>query len=175
MVFRKCPISLVRQRHDRLCGSLMILLCYDGSEDARAAIEHAGELLGGQPATVLTVWEPFMEVLARSSFGVGATVGMVNIDEIDAANRKGAESRAEEGAELARHAGLNAQPHTRTQVTSVAAAILDEASELEAAAIVVGSRGLTGVKSLLLGSVSHAVIQHADRTVIVVPSEGSSA
>jgi nucleotide-binding universal stress UspA family protein len=33
-----------------------------------------------------------------------------------------------------------------------------------------GSRGLTGVKSLLLGSVSRSVIQHADRTVIVVPS-----
>ena len=33
-----------------------------------------------------------------------------------------------------------------------------------------GSRGLTGVKSLLLGSVSHEVIQHADRTVVVVPS-----
>jgi len=33
-----------------------------------------------------------------------------------------------------------------------------------------GSRGLTGVKSLLLGSVSHEVIQHADRTVVIVPS-----
>ena len=33
-----------------------------------------------------------------------------------------------------------------------------------------GSRGLTGVKSLLLGSVSHEVIQHADRAVVVVPS-----
>jgi len=33
-----------------------------------------------------------------------------------------------------------------------------------------GSRGLTGLKSLLLGSVSHAVIQRADRAVIVVPS-----
>jgi nucleotide-binding universal stress UspA family protein len=33
-----------------------------------------------------------------------------------------------------------------------------------------GTRGLTGVKSLLLGSVSHAVLQHADRAVVVVPS-----
>ena len=33
-----------------------------------------------------------------------------------------------------------------------------------------GSRGLTGLKPLLLGSVSHAVIQHASRMVIVVPS-----
>jgi nucleotide-binding universal stress UspA family protein len=38
-----------------------------------------------------------------------------------------------------------------------------------AGAIVIGSRGLTGVKSLLLGSVSHEVIRHADGTVVVVP------
>jgi hypothetical protein len=38
-----------------------------------------------------------------------------------------------------------------------------------------GSRGLHGVKSLLVGSVSHAVIQHADRTVIVVPSPAVAA
>jgi hypothetical protein len=44
----------------------MILLCYDGSADARAAIEHAGELLSGQPATVLTVREPFAELIART-------------------------------------------------------------------------------------------------------------
>ena len=53
---------------------------------------------------------------------------------------------------------------------SVASAILDVADELDAEAIVVGSRGLTGVKSLLLGSVSHALLQHADRPVIVVPA-----
>jgi nucleotide-binding universal stress UspA family protein len=148
----------------------MILLCYDGSEDARAAIDHAGELLRGQTATVLTVWEPFIEVLVHSAYGIGTTAGLMNIEEIDVANRQAAQASAEEGAQRARQAGLDCQARTTTQVTTVAAAILDQASELDVAAIVVGSRGLTGVKSLLLGSVSHGLIQHADRTVIVVPS-----
>jgi nucleotide-binding universal stress UspA family protein len=147
----------------------MILLCYDGSGDARAAIDHAGKLLVGQSATVLTVWEPFIEVLMRSSYGFG-TAGMVNVEEIDTANRDGALGRADEGAQLARAVGLDARAQTCARVTTVADAILDAARELDAAAIVVGSRGLTGVKSLLLGSVSHGLIQHADRTVIVVPS-----
>jgi len=146
----------------------MILLCYDGSDAARAAIEQAGKLLSGQPVAVLTVWEPFVEVLADSSF-FGPTVGMVNVED-DSANRTAAETQAEEGAELARHAGLDARPHTRAQVTNTVDAILEEASEVDATAIVVGSRGHTGVKSLLLGSVSQGLIHHADRTVIVVPS-----
>lgn len=45
-----------------------------------------------------------------------------------------------------------------------------DARELSASAMVVGSRGLTGVRSLLLGSASHGIIQHADRPLIVVPS-----
>jgi len=59
---------------------------------------------------------------------------------------------------------------TCSQKTTVAGAILAEAEAVDASAILMGSRGLTGLKSLLLGSVSHAVIQHADRAVIVVPS-----
>jgi hypothetical protein len=37
-----------------------------------------------------------------------------------------------------------------------------------AAAIVLGSRGLTGVRSMLLGSVPRAVVQHADRATLVI-------
>jgi nucleotide-binding universal stress UspA family protein len=52
----------------------------------------------------------------------------------------------------------------------VAGAILAVANDLDADTIVLGTRGLTGLRSILLGSVSHAVLQHADRSVIVVPS-----
>lgn len=148
----------------------MILICYDGSPNSRAAIEHAGELLDCQPAIILTVWERFIEMLARTSTGLGATLGSVDVDEIDKASQQSAEQLAAEGAELARHAGLNPQPRTRARVTTIAEAVLSEADETGASAIVMGSRGLGRLGSLLMGSVSHAVVQHAERPVIVVPS-----
>jgi nucleotide-binding universal stress UspA family protein len=147
----------------------VILLCYDGSSDARAAIDRAGELLSGQPATVLTVWEPFIDLMVRS----GASLGLppLNATDIDAATEQAARERADEGVERARSAGLDAQPRTRSLVgTTIAATILSEADDVGADTVMVGTRGLTGLKSLLLGSVSHALLQHADRTVIVVPS-----
>lgn len=148
----------------------MILICFDGSEDARAAIEHASDLLRGQPATVLTVWPPFAHILASMPTGLGPIAALANMEEIDEASRKQAEQHAVEGTELARKSGLEATPRTCPQDTTTADAILFEAEAVDAEAIVMGSRGLTGLKSLFLGSVSHAVIQHADRTVIVVPS-----
>jgi hypothetical protein len=70
----------------------MILICYDGSPDSRAAIEHDAELLKGEPATVLTVWQPFIEVLARQPSGFGLAPGIVNAHEIDQATRKNGRS-----------------------------------------------------------------------------------
>lgn len=147
----------------------MILICYDGSADARAAIERAAELFPDEPATVLTVWQPFVEVLARTTVGFGL-VPSTNTDEIDQASQTSAEQTAVEGAELATRLGMTAQPRAISQLTTTARAILSEAASVGASAIVMGSRGLTGVKSLLLGSVSHEVIQHADRTVVIAPS-----
>lgn len=148
----------------------MILIAYDGSPDARAAVQHAGELLPGEQATVLVVWEPFVEVMAHTGAGLGLGQGIVNVEEIDAASEAAAKQRADEGAELARGVGLDAQPRSCPQGPTVWHAILNQARELDVRAIVLGTRGLTGVKSLLLGSVSHSVLQHSDRAVVVVPS-----
>ena len=47
----------------------------------------------------------------------------------------------------------------------------DARAETDAGVVVMGTRGLSGVKSFLLGSVSHAVVQQADRTVLVTPAQ----
>jgi nucleotide-binding universal stress UspA family protein len=158
--------SIGKERH-------MILICYDGSADAQAAIDRAGELLSGRPATVLSVWEGMAEVLART--GSGFAIAPLDFEQLDADSERSAGERAEEGAARARAAGLDASAHARERGATIWATVLEEAEEVGASAIVLGSRGLTGVKSLLLGSVSHAVLQHADRPVIIIPSPAVAA
>ena len=45
---------------------------------------------------------------------------------------------------------------------------MEIADRHDAAAIVMGSRGLAGVRSMLLGSVSSAVVHHADRPTLII-------
>lgn len=145
----------------------MILICYDGSADARAAIAAAGRVLAGHPAIVLTVWEPLAEVFARTPAGAGLIAGLGDPGDVDAETRTAAERTAEEGAELACEAGFDASARARAQTGSVSGTIIAQADIANATAIVMGSRGRTGLQALL-GSVSQAVVQHADRAVMVV-------
>ena len=146
----------------------MILIAYDGSVDADAAIDHASKLLRDEQATILTVWERVVDALARS--GSVFALGDVDYETLDRESEDQARQRAQKGADRAEQAGLKAQVEVRARDRSIAASILAAAEDLNADAILMGTRGLTGLKSLFLGSVSNAVLQHADRAVVVVPS-----
>ena len=148
----------------------MILIGYDGSDDAKSAITQAGALLSGQPATVLTVWEQLVDLLVRTPGSLGGLAALNDVDDVDEASRGAAEQTADEGTSLARQAGLDASARVGVRSGSMADTILTEADAVSADLIVLGSRGLTGLGSVVLGSVSHAVLQHADRAVLVVPS-----
>lgn len=148
----------------------MILIAYDGSADSQAAVKRAAELMPGESATVLTVWEPFTDVMARAGAGMLSWPEQDVLDDIDAASERSARTRAEQGAELARGAGLDAHARVGMRGATIAETILVAAGDANASVIVLGTRGLGGLKSLFLGSVSHAVLQHADRPVMVVPS-----
>jgi len=158
----------------------MILISYDGSTDAQAAIERVAQLMPGAETTVLTVWETFIDSMARNGamgmgFGMTSGYGLADSAGIDATTRDAAHETATEGAERATAAGLVAGARVESRGTDVAGTILAVAAETDADVIVLGTRGRGSVKAWLLGSVSHAVVQQSDRAVLVVPSPARSA
>ena len=124
----------------------------------------AAAQLPGRKAIVLHVWSP-VAVLAAA---YGGAISLPTYD--DAELQEAAVKLAAEGVEAARAAGLDAQADA-AQVTynGTARTILEVADSHDAALIVMGARGLSAFKSMLLGSVSHGVVQRAHRPVLIVP------
>ena len=145
-----------------------VLLAYDASDSAKRAIVVAGELLGPRRAVVLHVWETWAAE-APALAGASATVQGVaaQLDEI-ADEQSG--KHAADGAKLAASAGFDAEGLSEEASGPIWKTILDAADRNQCAAIVVGSRGLTGI-SAALGSVSNGVVHHSRRPVLVVPDE----
>ena len=75
---------------------------------------------------------------------------------------------ADDGVRVALEAGLRAEPLAVEATGAVWKTIVEIADRHDAAAIVMGSRGLTDWGSMLLGSVSSPVVQHADRPTLVI-------
>jgi nucleotide-binding universal stress UspA family protein len=91
--------------------------------------------------------------------------------EMDAVAEAAAEATAQAGADRASAAGLNARAQTACVERSVAQAILRAADEPDVMCVVVGSRGRSGFRSSLLGSVSDTVVQHCAKPVVVVHAD----
>jgi nucleotide-binding universal stress UspA family protein len=147
---------------------MTMLIAFDGSEDSRRAIEFAASHVRPEPAVVLTVWEPQFTQAAWPPTAEPAPPvreGEHWPEELDA------ERLAREGARLAIEAGMTeVRPHAERGTGPVWTTIVDIAEELDATLIVTGSRGLSRVRSLLLGSVSNRVLHHTRRPVLIVPS-----
>lgn len=149
----------------------MYLVAYDGSDNAKHAIDELAHVAPGAAVTVLAVWEPFLVYLTRSGpVNMGFEGPLADGEEIDASSRKAAEATAAEGADHARAAGLEPTAATHSASHGVAPAIAEAAAELGAQAIVVGSRGRSGLRSAVLGSTTRGLLNAADRAVLVVPA-----
>jgi nucleotide-binding universal stress UspA family protein len=145
------------------------LIAYDGSEDAAAAIRHAGRLLAPRPAVVVHVWESLAGALLHTdTAGLTGTMREAAA-ELDKEDRLGAERLASEGAELAGEAGFVAQPRPLQGHPKGWPALLIAADAVDAAVVVIGTRGQGAVESALFGSVASGVLHHANRPVLVVP------
>jgi nucleotide-binding universal stress UspA family protein len=74
---------------------------------------------------------------------------------------------------VARAAGFDAAPLCVRSDQRVWPAIVRLAEQRQARAVVLGSRGLSKVGSMLLGSVSNGVVHHCRQPSLVVPSRES--
>ena len=147
-----------------------IVIGYDGSAASERALREAGALLAPRPALVVVVYEP----------GVAFDLMLVPIDirtalEVDRAMYEGAQRLAQQGAELARRAGLDAQSLVVADEITVAETLVRVADERDAPAIVVGYHGHGALGELLLGSTSRGVLRRASRPVVVVRGPGEAA
>jgi nucleotide-binding universal stress UspA family protein len=144
-----------------------ILIAYDGSDCADVAIDKVAEEFGPRKVVVLVVSEGLERVPFFGTAGV--PVEPETMELLTDAARDGAEATAEKGAERARAQGLDATTAI-AEGGPIWSAIVDAAEEYDAAVIALGSRGLSGVKHALLGSVSGAVAHHSKRSIFIAHS-----
>jgi nucleotide-binding universal stress UspA family protein len=145
-----------------------LLFCYDGSDGAKWAITVAGRVLEPQRALVLHFWEswaadaPALAGLSRAVAGMAV--------ELDRIAEEQSSQITGDGVELAQRSGFEADGLSERATGPGWMAVRDAADQHACVAIVLGSRGLTGV-SAALGSVSNGVVHNSRRPVLVVPGE----
>lgn len=119
-----------------------VVVGYDGSEGSRKALSAAASLFSGRDFVVATVRDADADVVQRDALSLE---GIDNADVI-VLERSGGGAR------------------------SVATALSRCADERGASAIVVGSRGRSAAREILLGSAAMGVLHGAEKPVLVVPN-----
>ncbi len=149
-----------------------VLIAYDGSRAARRAVVEAANILRPFRALIVTVWEAGLAYATPAMPPDGMTMTpMVDpalASGVDRELHHHAESVSRDGAELAKSVGFDAQALAVPDDGTVPETILNLARSHDATAIVVGSRGLSGLRARLEGSTSKGLLKHARCPVIVV-------
>jgi nucleotide-binding universal stress UspA family protein len=147
-----------------------ILLATDGSEEAELAALRAVELADATDSELHVVHVGVVPIFLKSYPG---TLGYYEklYEQIEEESR---ELLRKESWRVKDAGGTVAGAHLR--MGEVALEIVALAEELQADLIVMGSRGLGGVRRALMGSVSDSVVRHAHCPVLVVrPEKGQAA
>jgi nucleotide-binding universal stress UspA family protein len=139
-------------------GSPTIVVGYDGSDSARAALLFAARQAGSSGSVfIVHAYELPPDFL-----------GWPNYDSL-LSERRGRAQAILDAVPLGDDELAGPDYHLELIGGPPAAAIADVARARQADEIVVGARGLGRVRSLI-GSVSHELLHVADRPVVVIPT-----
>ncbi len=141
-----------------------ILVAVDGSEHTRRVIEEAARIAATADAevTVLTVAGELLYSTIPTYY-----FKEKSMESIEQSFQEEAQRVVEEAAKEFRAKGITV--HTKTALGRKAADVICEmAKEGGYHMVVLGSRGLRGVKEMFLGSVSNKVAHFAPCSVVIV-------
>jgi nucleotide-binding universal stress UspA family protein len=135
-----------------------ILVAVDSSDYAMKAFEYAIQLARAVNAKVFVV-----HVVQNPAM----TNALVSVSELKASFKKQGMKLLTSLSSIS-EAKFGMTVETILEEGDPPKVILDTAKKFNANMIVIGSRGLSQIKELFLGSVSHNVTKHADIPVLVV-------
>jgi nucleotide-binding universal stress UspA family protein len=161
------PVLVVPPGGGDLSGPAVI--AYDGSDGARAAIAAAARLMPQRRAVVVHAWpSPLQRSFVGEELAAMPLPGGNDVTrDLAGALEESGRATAEEGAALAREAGLDARPFGVEGAGGTWRALAAAARDEAAAVLVAGSHGRGALGSTVLGSVSSALVHNAELPVLV--------
>ncbi|HXV45510.1 MAG TPA: universal stress protein [Nitrososphaera sp.] len=139
-----------------------ILVPLDGSDSSFQAAKYAVKLAKMVNAEII-----FVHAVVNPPYVEYKTAGLVIMHYIEEA-KKHAEMWFTNAGDIASKERVKFSSETVLDVASVADTIVTYADSKKADLIVMGTKGRTGVKRFLLGSVASGVVAHAKCSVLVV-------
>ena len=160
-------------------GTGPIVIGFDGTPEGEHAVREAGDLLKAREAIVAVVWKQGLafELMELPAATIGLPPAPVDVRtalEIDQQLFERAQRLAEQGAQLARDVGLEAEPLAVAEDPDVpiAETLIRLANERDSQAIVVAPHRHGHRGPLVLGSTSRDVVRRAACPVVMATGNG---
>ncbi|MGZ4676763.1 MAG: universal stress protein [Acidimicrobiia bacterium] len=143
-----------------------IVVGTDGSDSAAIAVREAVELAKATGAAlhIVHAFQPMNIAAVAMSAGTGGPA--VDVERVNQSIEQTAHSVCDHATAKAQEAGVTVETHMEPGDPSDA--LVTVAERVHADLLVVGNRGMTGVKRFVLGSVPNKISHHAPCSVLIV-------
>lgn len=147
-----------------------IVVGTDGSDTAKIAVSHAMALAQAGGGTLHVVHAYQNVSLGMAAVAAGSGGPAVDLDRLNVGMHEYGESVVAAVVAEAETGGVRVQTHVISG--DPADALLGVADQVGADLIVVGNRGMSGVKRFMLGSVPNRISHHCPCNLLIVNTTG---
>ncbi len=144
-----------------------ILVTIDGSENSKKAADYASSLAKKYNAQLIILYVLYSELGFAYSNLLGVTTPKA-IDDALETQKKDVQKWFDEIRSKLKNTNISVTDKIIISVSSIVGEIIGFADKEKVDLIILGTRGRTGFKKLLLGSVAEGVVTHSSCPVMVV-------